>query len=475
MPHLKHINLLFLIVVFPIFSVAHAEQEVSLDQYLVQVRQSNPGFKALLSAQKASLASQQASRLLFTPLFFFNASLAEDRSPTFSPQTEGNERGQTSLGLGLRQQTPFGQQIELEMGNEAYRIEGANPLYLPFDSFHEDKLSISLSQDLFRNFLGNELRAQHKKALALGRMGFHEATYSSLLLLSQAESVYWSLSLGREMVRFRKVTLDRSRELLSWVSSRVERKLADRSDLLQAKSDVQYRTIELATAEESVRKLSRSFNLLRGIDSEIVEEDLDSADDMFVKGLGEESDPLKSPFILAKEERTKSDSLSAFLQTQETLPQLKIYGAASLNGLNEDGTESFSQATGFSNRTWAIGVSFSVPLDFMASHQARKSAMEMDLSSRERLQQEKKVQLAEYKELRRNINDLFVRLRLVREMERTQQEKADYEYQRLKKGSTVTAQVLRFEQDLAQSRLGRTAVELELLGLMAKLRLYEIR
>ncbi|MDD5065708.1 MAG: TolC family protein [bacterium] len=458
--------------ILPVCSSLRAES-LSLEIYLKQVKEKNKAVLAGRTAIQAAQESMALKSLLISPYLFADLQHAKDKSRKLDSASYGTSRMQDEYQVGLEQQTPYGQSARLYYQNTFTSVDGANPLYLPYSEYNESRFTLEIKQDLWRNFFGRATRAGRKAIEEKSKAQVQEQAYQVKQILVQAEMLYWRLSLARKMVQLEKDLLARSQELYNWVKRRVDLKLQDRSDLMQSESDVLARTLELSSTEDQEKLLTRNFNLMRDADSDIVTEELILPQEEYFKvpELNE-----KSP--LRKDIRSLMHYQSAFreqalLNKENTLPELNVYVSGALNGLNQEFSEAFSDSTGTKYYTLAAGLSLRMPLDFIHSHRARKG-YDHEADANETFLSQKKLSVqTEWSELIRKLKKTYKRFQLVKELETLQKKKADYERMRLQKGNTITLQVLQFEQDYAQSQLARLEVEMNLLELLAQIKLYE--
>jgi outer membrane protein TolC len=468
------------IIIISLLTAGLRAEPLSLEDYLGQVREQGPSYKtARLQTESASDRRDQ-SRLLTSPYGFASWAANNDRSESLSPQTEGDSRSGGSFKAGIEEQTPIGLNGRAWYETTFYTLHWRTNYYNPAPSAappedftsYQPSLNFLFSLDLLKNGFGREVRLNQQAIREGARAEAAGRTYEQRALLVQAEILYWTLNLTREVVRSQEEILERSERIYAWTSEKASRKLADESSILQSRSDVQFRRLELSQAREQERAVAMKFNLLRGQTGPSVAETLSapSASNLAVPVLPD--DPPVRGDVTAELLSSRARIAKTEADRNGLLPGLNLFVQGSFRGLDEDGPEALKEAASFKNPVWTIGAELRSDLDIpsrLRLNRGLKKEAEARRTEAERKQQEL---ASDWTGLKLDLEAAERHLKLASELEQTQQTKADLEHERLKTGRTVTAQVLLFEQDLIRSRLNRINTELELLRLIAQTRLY---
>lgn len=446
---------------------------LTLEEYLNQVSGRNAALAAARAGHEAARRSADQGRLLTSPYAFATLSRGEDHSQQLDALIYGDSRAQSIYALGFEKQTDFGLTARLAHQTSLSSVSGASPLFLPMSEFYTSQTSLELREDLWRNAFGSEIRASVGATEAKAQADADERAYQAKQILVRAEIAYWQLVLAREMVRLQEDLLDRARKIEAWTASRVRLKLLDPGDLMQSSSGVEARVLTLASVQDRERSAARAFNVLRGLDSEVVAEQPSRPAEAAVPAT---ELPEKAPVRLdvrAQEQKTVAAARQAAINQEALLPILQASLAASMNGLEQGVSNSLMDS--FSSRYYAFaaGVTLNVPLDWGIRSRVR-GGYELEAEAAAHAAEQLRLEAeAEWQELRRRLRETSARLEIARRLEDLQKRKADYERTRLRTGNTTTYQVLQFEQDWGQSQLARIAVEGELLELLAQVKLYQ--
>lgn len=462
-----------ILIILLIYSSSLFAHSLTLEMYLKQVQEKNQSVKTAEFKRKAALDTLYLKNTLTSPYLFTTDQYAKDNSQQISAAEYGTSRDQWQIQFGLGQRTAYGQNAQLYYQDTHDAVYGASPFILPLSQFHISQLNLELSQDLWRNSFGHEVRAQQNAIEEKTKAIVEDQSYQIKQVLTQSEFVYWQLSLVHELVKIQESLLDRSKKILDWVSNRVQLKLQDRSDQMQAQSDYQQKGLDLISYQDKEKDVCRYFNLLRDINSQDVPEELNlpSETNFNIPTLPEKVPERQD--IRSLKYLTESLKKQSIINQESTLPELKVFVQAVLNGFNDKFSSALDDSLGTKYNSYELGVSLYMPIDYLARKKLRNGySLEADSSSQ--LLSERQTELeTEWLALRERLKNTYNRLKLARQLETIQKEKADNERIRLQRGNTTTFQMLQFEQDLGRSQLERVQIELEMLDLLASLKLFE--
>jgi outer membrane protein TolC len=446
--------------------------QLSLDDYLLQVKEKNQSMTASkLLVEGADLKADEG-KLLFRPSVFAQAQAATDKKPTTNRSAQGDRTDYTFFTAGLIQQFNFGLQGKLGYNFSHTKIYDASPSFLPQSDFHDGVATLELSQSLWRNFWGNEARSQEaiitSQALALK----HNENFKMKSTLAQAESLYWSLSQIRKVVKVEKESLERAQKIKSWNQNRLRSGLGESADFLQSDANFKSREYELKSSLQDMKNLVRAVNSLRGIDSEIIDEELESVDASKLQALALPDKSEMRDDTKAALELQKIASANAALSIEKNKPTFEVYGSYALNGRDQIASDAVSNSFKTDHDTKAIGLRFVAPLDFGTTHDNINGYKNDKIAAEQNFQRKLFEQNQQWNDLVSRFEDAKIKLSLVEKIADAQKIKANNERERLNRGRTVTFQVLNFEQDYAQSELTRIQNETNILNIYSQLKIY---
>lgn len=446
--------------------------QLSLNDYLAQVQDKNQGVLAQKLVAEATLEREEEGRLIFRPSIFASAQSIMDKKPVANPATQGDRTDTNLATVGLAQNFNFGLQGQLSYTLYHTKIFNAGTTFVPLADFNDGSAKIELSQSLWRNWNGKEYKAQADLIDAQARVSKHVANFAVYSTLASAESIYWSLSQTRKVIKVQQDNLTRAQQIRSWNQRRADTGLSERSDFLQADSNLKLREYELKSAIQQQNLLQRTFNSMRGIDSNVVSEELDA---VVVENLKSLTPPPKAELredTKAALEQQNLAKANAALAIERNKPKFEIFGSYAFNGRDPERTEAISNSFSNDHATRAIGLRFNAPLDFGTTKSAIDSYKKEQMAAEYNYQRKVFDQDREYNDLLTQFEDAKVRLDLTEKIASTQRVKTNNERNRLNNGRTTTFQVLSFELDSAQADILKIQTETDLLNIYAQLKIF---
>lgn len=461
--------LLCLVTVLPSLSFG---AQLSLEDFLRQVEEKNQSVTASKLIAEGADDRIDESSLIFKPSFFAQTQKTIDKKPTTNVNAQGDRTDFTFYTLGIQQQFNFGLQGKLGYNFSHTKIYNASPAFLPQSEFHDGSPSLELSQSLWRNFWGKENRSQETIVSAEAQANKHVENFRIKATLAQAESLYWSLSQLRKVVKVQKESLERAQKIRSWNQRRLNSGLAENSDFLQSDANSKAREYELKSALQDEKTLQRTLNSLRGVDSDVFNEELQSVVSANIQKLALPAKAELRDDTKAALELQKISKASAELSIEKNKPTFEVYGTYALNGRDPISDTAMTKSFKTDHDTRAIGLRFVAPLDFMTTSDNISGYKKEQIAAEQNFQRKLFDQEQQWNDLTAKFEDAKIRLSLIEKIEEAQKIKASNERDRLNKGRTVTFQVLNFEQDFAQSELARIQAETNILNIYSQLKTF---
>ena len=331
---------------------------------------------------------------------------------------------------------------------------------------------LELSQSLWRNYWGRENRAQETLLNSQAKASGHLEDFKIKTILSNAEAVYWSLSQARKVTKVQADNLARAQKLAQWNQRRINSGLAEKSDYLQAEANVKLREYELRNGLLDKATLERTFNSLRGLEENTVNETLLSLDGKNLKQL---SVPAKADLrddTKAAFENQKLAKANADLSIERNKPTFEVYGSYALNGRDQDRADAITNSFKTDHSTSAVGVRFNAPLDFGTTSKNIDGYKKEQVAAEYTYQKKVFDENREWNDLVARFEDAKIKLDLVEKIANSQKIKITNENDRLSKGRTTTFQVLNFEQDYASAELLQIQSETNLLNIYSQLKIF---
>lgn len=458
---------------FVFASEVHANQvQLTVDQYLSQVRLQNPQLKATTALIEAYELNANEADLLLSPAIFGNVQHTMDKKEQSSAALMGQSTAVESAQIGISKQTTFGLQSKASYTLNRYRISGANSALMPEPSFFEAKPTIEVSQSLLKNQWGSETKATKSLIESRAKAQALSEKFKERLILADAENAYWRLALARESVFVTQQSLERARRIHEWAQRRSQLNLADRADALQAEAGMRARNLELQLAIDEEKAASRIFNSIRGMDQENVAESLSPLKEVSEKAIAILQPKGRRLDVLAAIEAESVARANQQLSKEKYRPQLDLFGSISLNGRDPQITPATSESVSTKFPTYAVGLKFNALLGGDALEKQRlglaKEVLASELTTAKRRFDEDR----EIKNINALLEEAKRRLILVQEIEAIQQDKYQNERTRQSAGRSTLFQVLQFEQDLASAQLNRARAQAELLKIASQMKTF---
>jgi outer membrane protein TolC len=446
--------------------------QLKLEDFLQQVEDKNQSMTASKLIVEGSQERSNEGKLIFRPTIFAEGRTVIDKKPTTNIQAQGDRTDYNFVTAGIQQQFNFGLQGKLGYNLSHTKIYNASPALLPVNDFHDGVATLELSQSLWRNFWGKESRSQETILTSQAQATKHSENFKIKATLAQAESLYWSLSQVRKVVTVQKESLERAQKIRNWNQNRLKSGLAESSDFLQADANYKARDYELKSTMQDLKNLQRAVNSVRGIDSEILIEDLEAVDTNKLKKLTLPSKADLRDDTKAALELQKISKASTTLSIEKNKPTFEVYGSYALNGRNPETDTAVTNSFKTDHDTKAIGLRFVAPLDFMTTNDNISGYKKEQIAAEQNFQRKLFEQEQQWNDLASRFEDAKIKLSLVEKIEEAQKIKASNERERLNKGRTVTFQVLNFEQDYAQSELAKIQSETNILNIYSQLKTF---
>lgn len=462
------------LIMIGLSSVSFAQPKVDIDQYLEQVKKENPAYKASIEASEAAKLRSTEGTLLILPQLEVNASKTTDETEGTNPLASGNKSTYETYSVSLLQNTPFGLRGKLSYGQNYYLTEGASDSFLPPPykyGYYRTSPSIELNQSLWKNGFGSEVRAQRNAINAGAKAIEYAERAKNIGIIIEAQNAYYKLYYSKQTIAAFKESISVAEKLKAWAKKRLDRALGETSDYYQTKAAYELRELEYINAQQAQKSAARAYNSLRGIDSDIVAEELTPPKPLAFNKK-EFSEKIWRDDVRAAGKQSDAAKANSLLGKERNRPTLDIYGKYAWTGLDADKSTATDESMSDNHPAYMIGVKFVVPLAFGKANDVtsgyQKEALAADLSFKRKAQEQKR----DYDDLISKIESANARFKLSTTLEESQRIKAQAERKRHNTGRTTFFQVLQFEQDYLESQLNKISTEAELNMLLTQLQMY---
>lgn len=457
-------------------SMSYAQNKTNMNSYLEQVKKNNPAYKASADASEGAKLRSTEGTLLILPQLEIDASKTVDETESTN-SASGNKNTYERYSVSLLQNTTFGLKGKLSYGNQYTLTEDTTGGSLGFldpqyrDGYYRSSPSIELTQSLWKNFFGSEVRAQRNAINAAAEATQYAERAKNLGVIMEAQGAYYKLYYSQQTVKAVKESLDAASKLQSWAKRRMNQSLGEKSDFYQTKANYESRELEYLQAQVDERVAARAYNSLKGINSDEVTEALEAPTSLpFNKQ--NFSEKIWRDDVRAANKQSEAAKAQSLLGKEKNRPTLDLYGKYAWTGLDEERSKAENEAFKDEHPVYTVGVKFTMPLAFGKSSNVidgyQKEALAADLAFRRKAQEQER----DYSDLVSRIETAQLKFKLASTLEESQKIKLQEERRRHERGRTTFFQVLQFEQEYLGSQLNKIKTEAELNTLLTQLQQY---
>jgi len=459
-----------------LFCISSQTYALSLTEYFDQVSGENKDFVGNEKQAEAAKLKWYEGKLVFSPQIFAEAKAVSDEKKGNPPLLVYDSIDSQSFMMGLSEQFDFGLQSKFYYKLDHTRYVNSPTLSGPRGEFYDAQPVVELTMPFGKNFWGRASQAQQAVTLESNRAEEYASRGFLKQKMNEAENAYWALVVNREVIRIQKNALEQAEAILNYVTKKAKMKLGEEGDVLQAEALVSSRRLELKKAEADGKVARLNFNALKGVNSNVVSEELESIPyeqllslKLSEKKAGERYD------LKAARSQLEVAAANAKLIEERNKPSLDLYATYALDG-REQGVESANSNFLSSGRTTKIiGLKFSAPMDFDLTSKVKSGARMTEEAQRTIFRQKEIDQDRDWINLVERFQDSKESLILVEKLVEAQTKKLANEQSRLRIGRTTTYQVLLFEQDKSQAELSKVQISQALLNIRSAFKLYETK
>jgi outer membrane protein TolC len=442
---------------------------ITLDSYLKRVEAENPDIISVNLSIEAAWQKVLEADMVYSPFVSGSFNRIDDRSgPGFGSILATDRMVVNELALNASEKFKTGTNVSL-----GYTYTNADiNLLAPFAyngtnytnlSSYQLNPTLNLSQSLLRDFNSGLTQAGIDKAKSSVMAGQYMLLYKKQQLMIAARSAYWNLALDREVIEFRKSSLDRAEKLLKWNENKKKLDLVEESDLLQTQAAYKLRQLNLQLSNEDEVKASREFNGMLGLKSDVVADSLEKISDKVTAFSN--IDKLvyngKRADVLAAESSYRASELADRETRFRAMPELSLNASYALNGLDLNYSGAWNQVSSQDKPTYSLGLSFIVPLDYKTLTKVKKGYNNDFASAKETIRSAMTSAQNDWDQLETSWVNVKSRLELAKEIMKIQDARVKAEQRKFEKGRTTTFLMLSAENDLDDAILSvyRTVFE----------------
>jgi outer membrane protein TolC len=442
---------------------------LGMDEYLGQVRAQNPQLRSLKAQDAAYALAAQEPLVAFSPQLKGELKRYDDQAEPAVDLFSPSRTLAWGWGLGVGKLFGTGTYLEGAFETDRSMIEFPPSPMLP--GMLDDqgaKLSLTLNQPLWRNFMAAEVGAALRQAVHGSDAARAGNRYGAQATLLQARSAYVQLATLRQVAAIQAESLDRNSKLLEWTRRKHADNLADKVDVLQVEAALRQVALALAQTRDDEAKAVVRFNLLRGAAAAEAVGGLEppAASPQLPEPKGERQD------LAAAQAALRSSEAMVDAVVQRFTPDLSIFAQVGMNERDPDSAKAFSDAFKLEHPTTVVGLKLTANLDLPLYRKVLAGAKQAQGSGQAQVEAKRQEAGADWQQLRDAWASVKSRLALAAELEALQKEKAEREKVRYRDGRTTNFQVLRFEDDYNLSRIQALQLSAQAAMLDAQARFY---
>ena len=457
----------------------HAQPVLTVGSFLREVRLHHEGLQAAQINRGGVLQAANRSKLIDSAQAFINAEGFIDGKVSVFSALQGGQSEGANTSVGIFSKMDNGLEAKLSYRWNVQHLPNAakiNDYQLPSVIF-DSGASLLLTQSLWRNGGGAEVKATKEQIEAGAQVEALANTLTIKQILVEAEAAYWRLLASKEIVAIQEKSLDRAKRMVDWVNQRSSLLLADNSDVYQAKAALELRTLELRAAIDEDSANERAFANYRGQTQLVQARNLPSLSEMLeVQVVASENKVYQvREAVQLAQKQAKLKAAQVTLETQQLQPDFNLYLGVDLNQFGTRWQDSFLNSFAIDHPTIKGGFMLSFSLDApdakasLAGLDRQKDAAEA-LASRKGFEDRR-----EWIDLKEKLAAGLRRIELARKIEKLQKEKYENEVVRHQRGRSTTYQVLLFQQDYANAQLTRITTQAQVAAVFGQLRTFKGR
>lgn len=442
---------------------------MTLEQYLQQVKTHNPVYKATEMNAEASVDALESAEIELSPVLKAGYQRGRDKS---LPNQLSSDRHMEIYTLGVAKKFVTGTSLEVKANLSDFKNEQS--LMPAFGEYATGVLGISIQQSLWKDFFGYGTRASIQRKTKTAQIDSVAADLQNQGLVAEAEGIYWDYVFAQENVKLKKANLDRANKLNTWMSRRVQNGTGEKADGFN----------------------SNALKAMRELEYTQTQTDLVNAETRFRETLNLEADqktPLVQSPVMSKNSRVdvltknkkmvQAQALISYLESQakyyaaeETVdqlrPDLNLFGTYNYTSYETQKRDAFDNMSRNDYPQYVVGANFVWQFDTSAKSGLAKAAKKQAEASK--MMSEKRLQDGEQEWLKfvRDYQVLTRNLKLVEQVADFQKKRAQEENARLSRGRTVTANVITAETESAEASINLLKTQIGILKMEAASRTF---
>jgi len=424
---------------------------LSIDEYLNQAKTKNPMFKSYDLSIEATQDKMISADMDLSPVV--TAGYLKSKDKSLPSAVALGERSLDQYSMGLAKKFSTGTAVRIDAQTNDFKNE--SPLVPSLDQFSTGSLGITVSQSLWKDFLGAGTRNKIERQRVSTKIEMTAAELQRRGFLIQLENDFWDYAVAIEDLKLKKSNLERAQKMESWTAKRVSNGISDQSDLLNIKALSALRSLQFQTAEEELKsqknKFRENLGLTEGEINPEIKADL-THERTYIKDLMNKKNIVSLDSEISKYESETKSYVSD--EVKDNLrPDLSVFGSYQTTAFQRDHTDTVSKITATDYPKLAMGVNLNWILETDSKSGLRDSAMKESMASRLKFEKKRALSNKDWQELLRKYELTQKNIKLLEQIAIFQRDRSKKEQDKFLQGRTVTATVVTAETEAAEAEV----------------------
>ncbi|PIT99204.1 MAG: hypothetical protein COT74_09350 [Bdellovibrionales bacterium CG10_big_fil_rev_8_21_14_0_10_45_34] len=350
-------------------------KKITLDFVLMRAIQTSESFRQVASQILTTKVGElQASALLDTQFEIGASKLLNQNEPT-SPFAPNRIEGYL-LDVSAKKYFQSGTAVSVGVSHGHTAMLFPNPS-IRLDPFYESRITLGLSQSLWKDFFGLATRAQLEAAELQTKAAVWQLITSIEDWAFRLSQVFYQAWLSKQQVLTARENVTRRKRLVEINRIKLNRGTSEKPEALQIESAYLKSQTDAENAEQMLGDVWRNLVISLKLPDELVKIDptltpivLDEPYDM-ARSVCEsinrgEIKPESSAKVLAAIKQYESAVLTQKAARNFANPDLKVSGQYIVNGVDGSVQPSVEDTTAARYPHWVVGLRLSMPLGFWA-------------------------------------------------------------------------------------------------------------
>ncbi len=451
-------SLIFLFLTLPLFA---ATEKLDLRSLVRRAFQQSSSFQVVKSDKLEVDAPYWQEKVTWDPRVSLGVSRIEDRRKPLYPDSPTSLYS-TLFSSSLSTLLPTGTAVQLELANSINDFEFANS---PSGRLSETKLTVGLTQNLWRNSFGSATRYKEEAGALRSdakNVQFEKATQDWVFNLIESYYAAWT---AQARLRMTIQEVERKERFLKVTLIRAQRGTSQKPDVIQAESALRRAKLKQTDWVYQSREKWRALQVISGSpDSEPVDLELDPLSDKILEACATpktEKDASENRLLRQYAKEAEAGELYAKATSNLLSPDLDLKVNFFSNGIDERAVKGLQENFRFSNPGFSVGLGLSIPIfNYDKKAEAAKASAEA-MRSHAKWEIARKTWVKEYKDLCERLKRAENSREEFLDLKKAQSQRVLLEEQRFRLARSTVTNIIQAGDDAAEAQSDLDSIEVE--------------